>query len=600
MTRAYTPSGNAAPRNSTARSANIDTEFQAISDAFATLPASDDLVSGTAHYAPDTGSANALLVAMPTTATAYTDGMLVVVKALNTNTTTSTINVDGLGVKQIRRQTGSVLVAGDIVATSFYSMRYNGTYFVLSSFGNAEIETLAAISTDISTVAGISATVTSVNDNETNINAAVSNATNINAAVANETNIDAAVANATNINSAVSNATNINTVVTNIADVNAVGNNIANVIAVDGNETNINAVVANATNINAVVADATDIGTVVTNIADVNAVATNIANVIAVDGNSANINAVAANEANINAIVAISFEDIYLGPKASDPTLDNDGDALVAGALYFNTTTDLMMVYTGSAWTLAGSAVNGTVERQSYSATASQTTFAVTYDVGFVDVWLNGVKLLSGTDFTASSGSDIVLAVGATALDVVDILAFGSFNVSNTVAPSRVLTAGTGLTGGGDLSVDRTFAVDGTVALVANVAALTGATFSGEVVMADQLLTKPLLKDFGIEVNAHGATGATETLDIENGNYHTATVDEATTLTFSNPTATGDACIFYLELTNGGAFVVTWPAAVAWDVATAPTLQASGVDVLAFVTTDAGTTYRGFIVWAAA
>jgi hypothetical protein len=325
-----------------------------------------------------------------------------------------------------------------------------------------------------------------------------------------------------------------------------------------------------------------------------------------VDGilGSATASSDSADAAAVSAASAASsfdaFDDIYLGAKASDPTLDNDGDALVAGALYFNTTTDLMMVYTGSAWTLAGSAVNGTVERQSYSATASQTTFAVTYDVGFVDVWLNGVKLLSGTDFTASSGSDIVLAVGATALDVVDILAFGSFNVSNTVAPSRVLTAGTGLTGGGDLSVDRTFAVDGTVALVANVAALTGATFSGEVVMADQLLTKPLLKDFGIEVNAHGATGATETLDIENGNYHTATVDEATTLTFSNPTATGDACIFYLELTNGGAFVVTWPAAVAWDVATAPTLQASGVDVLAFVTTDAGTTYRGFIVWAAA
>jgi hypothetical protein len=266
MTAAYIPSGNAAPRNATARSANIDTELQAISDAFATLPASGDLVSGTANYAADTGSANALLVAMPTTATAYTVGMLVVVKALNTNTTTSTINVDGLGVKQIRRQTGSVLVAGDIVATSFYSMRYNGTYFVLSSFGNAEIETLAAISTDISTVAGISATVTSVNDNETNINSAVSNATNINAVVSNETNINAAVSNATNINAAVSNETNINAVVTNIADVNAVGANIANVIAVDDNETNINALVA----------DEADIGTVAANIANVNSVAANM------------------------------------------------------------------------------------------------------------------------------------------------------------------------------------------------------------------------------------------------------------------------------------------------------------------------------------
>ena len=45
-----------------------------------------------------------------------------------------------------------------------------------------------------------------------------------------------------------------------------------------------------------------------------------------------------------------SFDDRYLGAKASDPTLDNDGDALIAGATYFNTSTDSMKVYSGSAW----------------------------------------------------------------------------------------------------------------------------------------------------------------------------------------------------------------------------------------------------------
>ena len=45
-----------------------------------------------------------------------------------------------------------------------------------------------------------------------------------------------------------------------------------------------------------------------------------------------------------------SFDDRYLGAKASDPTLDNDGNALIAGALYFNTTTEVMMTYTGSIW----------------------------------------------------------------------------------------------------------------------------------------------------------------------------------------------------------------------------------------------------------
>ncbi|CAB4166516.1 hypothetical protein UFOVP1025_48 [uncultured Caudovirales phage] len=48
-----------------------------------------------------------------------------------------------------------------------------------------------------------------------------------------------------------------------------------------------------------------------------------------------------------------NFDDRYLGPKASNPTLDNDGNALLAGALYFNTVVPEMRLYTGSAWVAA-------------------------------------------------------------------------------------------------------------------------------------------------------------------------------------------------------------------------------------------------------
>jgi hypothetical protein len=48
-----------------------------------------------------------------------------------------------------------------------------------------------------------------------------------------------------------------------------------------------------------------------------------------------------------------SFDDRYLGTKTSDPTLDNDGNALVAGALYFNSVSGIMKLYTGSAWVAA-------------------------------------------------------------------------------------------------------------------------------------------------------------------------------------------------------------------------------------------------------
>jgi len=49
-------------------------------------------------------------------------------------------------------------------------------------------------------------------------------------------------------------------------------------------------------------------------------------------------------------LAADNFDDTYLGAKASDPTLDNDGDALTTGDIYFNTTTNTLRVYTGSAW----------------------------------------------------------------------------------------------------------------------------------------------------------------------------------------------------------------------------------------------------------
>jgi hypothetical protein len=127
-----------------------------------------------------------------------------------------------------------------------------------------------------------------------------------------------------------------------------------------------------------------------------------------------------------------SFDDRYLGSKSSSPSVDNDGDALVTGALYYDSTAEEMRVYTGSSWKAAGSAINGTSNRQTYTATASQTTFNITYDVGFVDVYLNGIKLLVGTDVTATSGTNVVLAAGAAAGDIVDLVAYGAFSVSDT------------------------------------------------------------------------------------------------------------------------------------------------------------------------
>ena len=74
--------------------------------------------------------------------------------------------------------------------------------------------------------------------------------------------------------------------------------------------------------------------------------------------NAANSATAAANSATAAANSFDSFDDIYLGPKSSAPSTDNDGDALQTGALYFDTTAGKMFVYDGSSFVVTGSAVN--------------------------------------------------------------------------------------------------------------------------------------------------------------------------------------------------------------------------------------------------
>ena len=64
-----------------------------------------------------------------------------------------------------------------------------------------------------------------------------------------------------------------------------------------------------------------------------------------------------------------------------------------------------------------------TQTRQSFTATASQTTFNTAgYTAGFIDVYMNGIHLVDGTDFTATNGSDVVLTTGAAADDVIEVV----------------------------------------------------------------------------------------------------------------------------------------------------------------------------------
>jgi hypothetical protein len=105
---------------------------------------------------------------------------------------------------------------------------------------------------------------------------------------------------------------------------------------------------------------------------------------------SANSATAAASSAASAATALDNFDDIYLGAKSSAPTVDNDGDALTTGDLYFNTSTNQLNVYTGSAWVAITSNTDQSVKVSSNDTTA-----------GF----LNG-KLLAGEGIDLTEGSD--------------------------------------------------------------------------------------------------------------------------------------------------------------------------------------------------
>ena len=113
--------------------------------------------------------------------------------------------------------------------------------------------------------------------------------------------------------------------------------------------------------------------------------------------------------------------------------------SLNQGDLYFDTTSNELKVYKSSGWAAAGSTVNGTSNRFKFTATSGQTTFTgnddnsnnLAFDASFIDVYLNGVRLVNGTDCTVTSGNSIVLASGATAGDILEAVAFGTFNLAS-------------------------------------------------------------------------------------------------------------------------------------------------------------------------
>jgi hypothetical protein len=157
-----------------------------------------------------------------------------------------------------------------------------------------------------------------------------------------------------------------------------------------------------------------------------------------VDGVAGSATAAAASAA-AAATTYDNFDDRYLGAKSTVPTVDNDGNALVTGALYWNTPGATMYAWTGSAWGSISS--TAAIYRYRYTATAGQTSLTgadangltLSYIAGKEQVYLNGVLLVRDSDYTASNGTSITSLAALAVNDIVEIITFTAFDLATAI-----------------------------------------------------------------------------------------------------------------------------------------------------------------------
>ena len=137
-----------------------------------------------------------------------------------------------------------------------------------------------------------------------------------------------------------------------------------------------------------------------------------------------------------------SFDDRYLGSKSTAPSVDNDGNTLIIGAIYWNSVTNAMYAWTGTEWGSISSTAD--IYRFRYTATGGETTesgpddngLTLAYIPGKEQVYLNGVLLVRTTDYNATNGSSITGLAALTAGDILEIITFTAFELADSIARS--------------------------------------------------------------------------------------------------------------------------------------------------------------------
>jgi len=229
----------------------------------------------------------------------------------------------------------------------------------------------------------------------------------------------------------------------------------------------------------------------------------------------------AAGSASTAAATFDSFDDRYLGIMASNasgggdgvsgtydaatggPTDNNDGDALISGTLYFNTTEGEMRVFDGTNWISASAAQNATVLDYTFTLSGSDSTISGSDDnsasLSFnsqesVDVFLNGVKLIpkigaTANDYHLDTTNTVTLSSTAVSGDVILVRVYKTFEVADAVPASTGGTFTGAVTASGGVVGNLTGNASGTAATVTtaaqpaitSVGTLTAVTVTGAI-----------------------------------------------------------------------------------------------------------------------
>ena len=202
------------------------------------------------------------------------------------------------------------------------------------------------------------------------------------------------------------------------------------------------------------------------------------------------------------------------------PALNNDGDALVSGNLFFNSTDNEMRIYDGANWIAATSAGSTSLLEYKFVTTSTQVsnkTYSGTADVGGtlsyiqsnIIVFMNGVQLKDGTDYTATNGTSIVLTTAAVLNDEINVLAFKPFTTADMVSASNGGTFSSAVTHNGAVTNNGTVTLNEGITQSETTKNLSG-TYSTEKLLLNDSYT--LTGD--INVTKHLALGTIADSDV--------------------------------------------------------------------------------------